>query len=74
MFVQINDPKKMVLIWLSHQDQADAQTKEKINRISKTYSNKKYIVGVFLSGQEDLLQQTSGLLCHNLQAAEDVHR
>lgn len=68
MKVQINDREKMVTIWLTHQDQEDADIQETIQKISKEYKSKKYLVGVFLSGQEDLLEQTSGLLCHNQQS------
>ena len=67
MKVQINDREKMVTIWLTHQDQEDAGIQETIQKISTEYKSKKYLVGVFLSGQEDLLEQTSGLLCHNQQ-------
>ena len=72
MIVDVKDTEKMVTIWLTHQDQADARIKETIKRISEEYRSKKYLVGVFLSGEEDLLEQTSGLLCHNQQAVNEM--
>ena len=68
MTVQINDQEKMVTIWLTHQDQENADAQETVKQMTAEYKSKKYLVGVFLSGQEDLLEQTSGLLCHNQQA------
>ena len=68
MTVQIYDRKKMVTIWLTHADQAHAGIQEAVRRISREYKSKKYLVGVFLSGQGDLVEQTSVLLCHNQKA------
>lgn len=65
MRIQVNDEKKLAIIWLTNTDQADPEQQQKLQFLYREYSAKKYTVAMFQSGQEDLAALTSHLLCHN---------
>ena len=65
MRIQVNDEKKLAIIWLTNTDQADPEQQQKLQSLYREYSAKKYTVAMFQSGQEDLAALTSHLLCHN---------
>ena len=52
--INVHDDRKIVEIWLSHSEQADAALREQIRPIYQEYNGKKYTVAVFQSGTEDL--------------------
>ena len=63
--INVHDDRKIVEIWLSHSEQADAALREQIRPIYQEYNGKKYTVAVFQSGTEDLYEQTHQLLLYN---------
>lgn len=65
MRIQVNDEKKLAIIWLTNTDQADQEQGQKLRFLYQEYSAKKYTVATFRSGQENLAALTSHLLCHN---------
>lgn len=65
MRIQVNDEKRLAIIWLTNNDQADPEQQQKLQSLYREYSAKKYTVAMFQSGQEDLAALTSHLLCHN---------
>lgn len=65
MRIQVDEKKKLAVIWLTNADQADQEQQEELRSLYQEYSAKKYTVAVFRSGQEDLVPLTSHLLSHN---------
>lgn len=63
---------KIVEIWLSHSEQADAALREQLRPIYQEYNGKKYTVAVFQSGTEDLYEQTHQLLLYNRNRAAEL--
>ena len=57
MEINVHDDRKIVEIWLSHSEQADAALREQLRPIYQEYNGKKYTVAVFQSGTEDLYEQ-----------------
>ena len=76
MRIQVDEKKKLAVIWLTNDDQTDQGQQEKLRSLYREYGAKKYTVAVFRSGQEDLLPLTSHLLCHNriCAAKEELQR
>lgn len=74
MEINVNDDRKIVEIWLSHSEQADAALREQIRPIYQEYNGKKYTVAVFQSGTEDLYEQTHQLLLYNRNRAAERKR
>ena len=65
MEVNKNEAIGVVDVWLTHEDQRDPATPEKIREISREYSTKKMTVAVFYSGSQDLAEETGALLRYN---------
>ena len=57
--INVHDDRKIVEIWLSHSEQADAALREQLRPIYQEYNGKKYTVAVFRSGTEDLSRPIS---------------
>ena len=72
MEINVHDDRKIVEIWLSHSEQADAALREQIRPIYQEYNGKKYTVAVFQSGTEDLYEQTHQLLLYNRNRAAEL--
>ena len=70
--INVHDDRKIVEIWLSHSEQADAALREQIRPIYQEYNGKKYTVAVFQSGTEDLYEQTHQLLLYNRNRAAEL--
>lgn len=65
MEINVNDNNKTVEIWLTNQEKRDAAMREQLRPLYQAYAEKKYLVAVFQSGERDLRQSTSDLLCYN---------
>lgn len=69
MIVERNDEEKKVYLWFtkseSRDDELRASLKPKIAELKK----QKYFVVMFCSGDGDLIDNTVGMLKHNLQLA-----
>ena len=70
--INVHDDRKIVEIWLSHSEQADAALREQLRPIYQEYNGKKYTVAVFQSGTEDLYEQTHQLLLYNRNRAAEL--
>ena len=55
----------VVDIWLTHEDQRNPATPERVRELSQQYSAEKMTVAVFYSGQQDLAEETGALLRYN---------
>lgn len=65
MRVEIREQSKIVELWLTREERDDPAFRESLKPIYQQYKDQKYLVAVFLSGEEDLYQQTWDLLLYN---------
>lgn len=65
MEINVRDDRRIVEVWLSNQEKQDATLREPLKNLYQQYREKKYIVAVYLSGDQNLTEQTSALLCYN---------
>ena len=74
MRMEIRDESKTVELWLTREEKDDLAFWESLKPIYQEYKEQKYLVAVFLSGEEDLYQQTRDLLLYNRrrQAEKEV--
>ena len=65
MEVRIFDDRKIVEVWLTRSERDAPAVQEYLKPLYQHYRPKKYTVAVFFSGNGDLYQQTSDLVCYN---------
>ena len=72
--MEIREQSKIVELWLTREERDDPAFRELLKPIYQQYKDQKYLVAVFLSGEEDLYQQTRDLLLYNQrrQAEKEV--
>ena len=72
--MEIREQSKIVELWLTREERDDPAFRESLKPIYQQYKEQKYLVAVFLSGEEDLYQQTRDLLLYNRrrQAEKEV--
>ena len=63
--MEIREQSKIVELWLTREERDDPAFRESLKSIYQRYKDQKYLVAVFLSGEEDLYQQTRDLLLYN---------
>ena len=61
----VNKESRTVEIWLNTREAQDPVLKERLRSLYRIFSDQKYLVAVFQSGRQDLVQSTSDLLCYN---------
>ncbi len=65
MEINVDKEKEMVDIWLTKAEKNDEKLKESLKEVYKKYSEQKYMVAVFMSGEQDLYENTRDLLLYN---------
>ena len=72
--MEVREQSKIVELWLTREERDDPAFRESLKPIYQQYKEQKYLVAVFLSGEEDLYQQTRDLLLYNRrrQAEKEV--
>ncbi|MGN1027126.1 MAG: hypothetical protein ACI4P4_12065 [Faecousia sp.] len=65
MQVEILDEKKLVCVWLTRAESAEAGLRERLKPLCEEYREKKYMVAVYRSGDQELREVTGALLRHN---------
>ena len=65
MEINVDREKEMVDIWLTKAEKNDEKLKESLKEVYKKYSEQKYLVAVFMSGEQDLYENTRDLLLYN---------
>ena len=65
MEISINHENKTVEVWLNTHEARDSALKERLGLLYQIFAAQKYLVAVFRSGNRDLVQSTSDLLCYN---------
>ena len=63
--MEIRKQSRIVELWLTREERDDPAFRESLKSIYQRYKDQKYLVAVFLSGEEDLYQQTRDLLLYN---------
>ena len=63
--MEIREQSKIVELWLTREERDDSAFRESLKPIYRQYKDQNYLVAVFLSGEEDLYQQTRDLLLYN---------
>ena len=65
MQVEILEDKKLVCIWLTRAESAEADIRESLNPLYGEYKSKKYFIALYRSGEQDLQEMTGALLLYN---------
>ncbi len=63
--MEVKERSKIVELWLTREERSDPAFWASLNLLCRQYKDQKYLVAVFLSGREDLYQQTRDLLLYN---------
>lgn len=71
MEIHVRDGSKLVEVWLTNSEKQNTELRERLKPLYREYKEKDYLVAVFESGEQDLTELTSGLLCdHRRRAAQ----
>ena len=65
MKIEVDEEKKIVSIWLTKAERDDEKIAESLKSTYAEWKQKKYLVAVFKSGDEDLFENTLALLKYN---------
>lgn len=65
MEIHVRDKSRIVEIWLTNAEKQDAGLRERLKPLYREYTDKKYLVAVYLSGSQELAGTISDLLCYN---------
>ena len=65
MRMEIREQNKIVELWLTRKERDNPAFRESLKPIYQQYKDQNYLVAAFLSGEEDLYQQTRDLLLYN---------
>ena len=65
MFMEVDDKVKIAYYWFSKEEKDDKELRESLRPEYRQWNQKGYKVVNFLSGTEDLIQNTTELLLHN---------
>jgi len=68
----VHEGKHLVEIWLTRAESSDPKLREKLKPLYDKYSDMKYLVAVFESGNRDLYRATSDLLCYNRRRCAEL--
>lgn len=72
MEINVRDDKRIVEVWLTREEQGNQALREKLRPLYQQYRTKKYTVAVFLSGTQDLAEETSALLRYNRRRSAEL--
>lgn len=71
MEIHVRDGSKLVEVWLTNSEKRDTELRERLRPLYREYKKKDYLVAVFESGEQDLTELTSSLLCdHRRRSAQ----
>lgn len=76
MEINVRDDRKIVEAGLTNQEKQDEPLREQLKDLYQQYREKKYIVAAYISGDLNLTEETSALLCYNHKrlAEQEVRR
>lgn len=71
MEIHVRDSRKLVEVWLTNSEKQNIELRERLKPLYREYKEKDYLVAVFESGEQDLTELTSSLLCdHRRRTAQ----
>lgn len=65
MKVKINNAAHIAEIWLTKTEYDDQSIQESLKTMYEKFNLEKLLPAVYISGDKDLYEQTSALLCYN---------
>ncbi|MBR2869312.1 MAG: hypothetical protein IKB88_09685 [Clostridia bacterium] len=65
MLLDVCDKTKIAYFWLSQEERNNEEFYESLRPQYREWKNKGYVVCVFVSGKESLVENTKELLVHN---------
>lgn len=65
MEIAVREEAHLYEIWLTRAEAADPELRERLRPLLRAWSAKRYLAVVYASGEGDLAQLTSDLLCYN---------
>ena len=76
MEINVRDDRKIVEVWLTNQEKRDQAQGDQLKNLYQQYGKKKYFIAVFMSGSQELAEETSALLCYNRKrlAEQEIRR
>ena len=75
MEINTREDRKFVEVWLTNQEKEDERLRKQLENLYQQYGKKRYFVAVYLSGNQDLAEETSALLrCNRKRLAEQEVR
>lgn len=72
MEVRVHKDIKLVEVWLTRQEQTDAEILKQLRQMYQDYKRRKYMVAQFHSGGGDLYAITHDLLIFNRKRIEEL--
>ncbi len=72
MEINVRDDRKIVEVWLTREEQQNQALKEKLSPLRQQYKAKKYTVVEFLSGTQDLAEETGARLRRNRRRSAEL--
>ena len=63
--MEVREQSRTVELWLTQEEKNDPAFRDGLKPIYEKYRAEKYLVAVFLPGEENLYQQTRDLLVYN---------
>lgn len=70
--MEVREQSRTVELWLTQEEKNDPAFREGLKPIYEKYRAQKYLVAVFLPGEEDLYQQTRDLLVYNRRKLAEI--
>lgn len=65
MELNVRNESKIVEIWLTKAEKQDARLQKELKLVYESFREVGYTVATFLSGDQDLADTTSDLVCYN---------
>ncbi len=72
MEINVRDDRKIVEVWLTREEQQDQASMVQLKPLYQQFRDKKYTVAVFLSGTQDLAEETGALLRRNRRRSAEL--
>lgn len=72
MEINVRDDSKLVEIWLTNAETRDMALREQLKPLYQEYKARNYLVAVFESGERNLADAASDLLCYNRKRLAQV--
>ena len=63
MQLRVNEPNRFFEVWLTQDERDDAALQASLQPLITEYKSRKYRPVLFISGKEDLKENTAALLC-----------